>query len=70
MHGIWWVLAWQEIKQRYRRSVIGPFWISLSTAVMVSGMGPLYGILFGQAVSNYVQHLAISLIIWTFISAT
>lgn len=70
MHGVWWGLAWQEIKQRYRRSVIGPFWISLSTAVMVSGMGPLYGILFGQAVSNYIQHLAISLIIWTFISAT
>jgi len=70
MHGIWWGLAWQEIKQRYSRSVIGPFWITLSTAVMVSAMGPLYGALLGQSVSSYVQHLAISLIIWTFISAS
>jgi ABC-type polysaccharide/polyol phosphate export permease len=70
MHGIWWGLAWQEIKQRYSRSVIGPFWITLSTAVMVAAMGPLYGALLGQSVSSYIQHLAISLIIWSFISAT
>jgi lipopolysaccharide transport system permease protein len=70
MSGVWWGLAWQEIKQRYSRSVIGPFWITLSAAVMVAAMGPLYGALLGQSVSSYIQHLAISFIIWTFISAT
>jgi ABC-type polysaccharide/polyol phosphate export permease len=68
MPGIWWGLAWQEIKQRYSRSVIGPFWITLSTGVMVAAMGPLYGVLLGQDVSVYIQHLAVSLIIWNFIS--
>ena len=70
LYGIWWGLAWQEIKQRYSRSVIGPFWITLSTGVMVSAMGPLYGSLFGQDVSSYIQHLAVSLIIWNFISGS
>ena len=37
---------------------------------MVAAMGPLYGTLLGQSVSSYIQHLAISLIIWSFISAT
>lgn len=70
MHGIWWGLAWQEIKQRYSRSVIGPFWITLSTGVMIAAMGPLYGALLGQDVSSYIQHLAVSLIIWAFISGS
>jgi lipopolysaccharide transport system permease protein len=69
MYSLWWALAWQDTKQRYRRSVLGPFWITASTGVMVAAMGPLYGALLGQNVASYIQHLAISLIIWTFISA-
>jgi ABC-type polysaccharide/polyol phosphate export permease len=65
---LWWSLAWQDTKQRYRRSFLGPFWITASTGVMVGAMGPLYGALLGQDVASYLQHLAISLIIWTFIS--
>jgi len=65
---VWWGLAWLEIKQRYSRSMIGPFWITLSMAIMIGAMGPLYGALFGQNVSSYIQHLAVSLIVWNFIS--
>ncbi len=36
---IWLVLGHQDIYLRYRRSVIGPFWISLSLAAMIGGMG-------------------------------
>jgi ABC-type polysaccharide/polyol phosphate export permease len=70
MYSLWGALAWLDTKQRYRRSLLGPFWITLSTGVMVAGMGPLYGALLGQPVGNYVQHLAISLILWTFISSS
>jgi ABC-type polysaccharide/polyol phosphate export permease len=66
---LWWSLAWQDTKQRYRRSFLGPFWITVSTGVLIGAMGPLYGALLGQDVSSYLQHLAISLIIWFFISA-
>ena len=68
MYPVWWGLAWLEIKQRYSRSMIGPFWITLSMAIMIGAMGPLYGALFGQNVSSYIQHLAVSLIMWNFIS--
>jgi len=68
MYPLWWALAWQDIRQRYRRSVLGPFWITLSTGVMVAAMGPLYGALLGQNVGSYTQHLAVSLILWMFIS--
>ena len=70
MYQLWWALAWQDTKQRYRRSFLGPFWITASTGVMVGTMGPLYGALLGQNVPSYIQYLAISLIIWTFVSSS
>jgi ABC-type polysaccharide/polyol phosphate export permease len=65
---IWWGLAWQEIKQRYARSIIGPFWLTLSMGVLIAVMGPLYGALFGQSIAGYIQYLALSMILWGFIS--
>lgn len=67
---LWWSFAWQDTKQRYRRSFLGPFWITVSTGVFVGAMGPLYGALLGQDVSTYLQHVAISLIVWAFISSS
>ena len=65
---IWPMLGWQEIRQRYRRSVMGPFWLTISMGVMIGGMGPLYGKLFGQDLSAYFPHLAISLVVWMLVS--
>ena len=67
---LWWALAWLDIKQRYRRSLIGPFWITASTAIMVSAMGPLYGTLLSQDFSAYLPYLAVSLILWSFLSTS
>ncbi len=67
---LWWSLAWQDTKQRYRRSLLGPFWITVSTGILVSAMGPLYGALLGQNAESYLQYLAVSMIIWAFISSS
>ena len=66
---IWWGMAWLDIKQRYRRSLLGPFWITASTGVLVAAMGPLYGTLLGQHTASYLPYLAVSLILWNFISS-
>lgn len=58
------MLGWLEIKQRYRRSVIGPFWLTISTAALLLGMGPLYARLFGQDISEYFAFLAIGFVVW------
>ena len=65
---VWWHLAWQEIQQRYRRSLLGPFWITLSTGIMVAAMGPLYGTLLNQPSGPYLRYLSVGLVIWTFLS--
>lgn len=65
---VWPMLGWLEIKQRYRRSVLGPFWLTLSTGAMIAGMGPLYGRLFGVDIAAYFLYLAVSFIIWLLIA--
>lgn len=65
---VWPMLAWQEIRQRYRRSMLGPFWLTISTGALIGGMGPLYGKLFGQHLASYFPYLAIGYILWMFIA--
>jgi ABC-2 type transport system permease protein len=62
------MLAWQEIRQRYRRSVLGPFWLTISTGVLLAGMGPLYGRLLGQGLGNYFSYLSIGYVLWLLLS--
>jgi ABC-type polysaccharide/polyol phosphate export permease len=65
---VWPMLGWLEIKQRYRRSMLGPFWLTLSTGALVGGMGPLYGRLFGLDISTYFPFLAIGFVLWLFLA--
>ena len=66
---IWSMLGWQEVRQRYRRSMLGPFWLTLSTGALIAGMGPLYGRLLNQNINEYFPYLAVSLVVWQFLAA-
>lgn len=65
---LWGHLGWQDIKQGYRRSVIGPFWITISLGIQALGMGVLYAALFGQQLHDFLPYLAVGLIIWQFMA--
>jgi lipopolysaccharide transport system permease protein len=63
-----WTLAVMDIRLRYRGSVLGPFWLTLSTAVMVGALGFLYSRLFHTDIVSYLPFLSLSLVLWNFIS--
>lgn len=63
-----WALAWLDIRHRYRGSVLGPFWLTLSAGAMVAGLGFIYSRLFRLPPSDYLPHLAASLVTWNLIS--
>jgi ABC-2 type transport system permease protein len=65
---LWGYLGWQDIKQRYRRSVLGPLWISITMAVVATAMGILYGALFGEDIRTFLPYVATGLLIWYFIN--
>jgi ABC-2 type transport system permease protein/lipopolysaccharide transport system permease protein len=65
---LWTALAMLDIKLRYRGSVLGPFWLTVSTMVMIGAMGILYARLFHTDVATYLPFLAIGLVFWQFVS--
>jgi ABC-type polysaccharide/polyol phosphate export permease len=67
-YDLWPSLAWQEIKRRYRRSTLGPLWLTISTGAFVVGLGPLYGKLFNQELAVYLPYIAISFVLWALLS--
>jgi len=66
---IWGRLGWQDIRQRYRRSLLGPFWITISAAAMIGGIGLMYSRLLRQEIDEYIPFLAVGLLAWSFIAA-
>jgi len=66
---VWGLLGWHDIRRRYRRSVLGPFWLTISTAVMVTAMGFLYSKILNQDLSSYLPFLAIGLVVWQMLAA-
>ena len=65
---LWLSLGWQDIKQRYRRSTLGPLWITIATGVMAVALGFLYSILFQIPLAEFLPHVTVGLIMWGFIS--
>ena len=59
-------LAWLDIRLRYRGSMLGPFWLTLSTGIMVAMLGFLYAKLFKVDPRAYLPFLALSQVLWAF----
>jgi homopolymeric O-antigen transport system permease protein len=66
---IWTRLGWQEVKRRYRRTVFGPFWATLSISAFIGGMVFIWAPLFKTDVSSYLPFLSAGLVAWTFATA-
>ena len=61
-------LARLDIRNRYRGSVLGPFWLTLSTGIMLAGLGILYSALMHETLRSYLPFLSVSIITWNLIS--
>jgi ABC-type polysaccharide/polyol phosphate export permease len=67
---LWTSLGWLDVKQRYRRAVLGPFWITISMCVFVVALGIIYAGIFRQDPTQFLPYLAAGFIVWNLISAT
>ena len=66
---LWVRLGWQDVMLRYRRSMIGPFWLTISMGIMVFALGFVYGGLFGMELKRYLPFLTIGFLVWGLITA-
>ena len=66
---LWGRLGWNDILQRYRRSLLGPFWLTASMAIMVVSLGVLYANLFKTEIQDFMPFLCVGLLVWNYISS-
>lgn len=64
----WGMLGWHDIRQRYRRSTLGPFWITITMGATIGPIGLIFGVLLGQNVTKFMPFVASGMIIWALLS--
>ncbi len=65
---VWLGLAWQNVRAQYRRSLLGPFWITLGSTVQIATLGILAAILFGVGVRALLAPLCLGYLLWSLIA--
>lgn len=69
LYYLWIRLAWTETKRRYRRTAIGPLWVSLSMLIFSLVLSVVWATLWQQSVKEFLPFLLSGLLAWTFISS-
>lgn len=65
---VWTYLGWLDVRQRYRRSILGPWWISIGMLIFIGAISQIFSQLFKQDLHHYVPFFTAGFIFWTFIS--
>jgi ABC-type polysaccharide/polyol phosphate export permease len=65
---LWGRLGWLDVKRRYRRTVLGPFWTSISLGVYVISVGIVGAGLWHQNITEYLPFLVTGMIVWILVS--
>lgn len=64
----WVHLGWEDVAKQYRRSFLGPVWISINTAIFVIAFGMIGAQLFKMDVETYLPYFCIGHVLFTFLS--
>lgn len=62
-------LAWSDMRHRYVRSLLGPFWMSIQMAIVVAVLGSVIGQMSNADVLSHLPMLALSMTAWTFLNS-
>nr|WP_278388485.1 ABC transporter permease [Brucella intermedia] len=62
------IFGWQDVAQRYRRSRVGAFWLTLNMAVFIGALGLIFGTLFQSEMREFLPYLCAGIITWGFVS--
>ncbi len=61
---LWSLFGLNDVKMRYRRSTLGPFWATLSMGIQILVTGFIMTYLFHSPIQRFLPFIAIGLIVW------
>jgi ABC-type polysaccharide/polyol phosphate export permease len=65
---LWGFWGWLDVRQRYRRSLLGPFWVTMTMGFTILLTGAIYSYLFRQEISVYLPYVATGIVLWSLMS--
>lgn len=67
-HRAWRYLAAEQIKNQYRRTVLGPWWITLQTVTYVLGLALVFGQLQNAPLKSFLPYVALGYLTFVLLS--
>jgi ABC-type polysaccharide/polyol phosphate export permease len=67
LYKTWSYLAYQDVIARYRRSLLGPFWIAAGTVAQALSMSIVYGAIMRQPLAELLPYIMGGLLIFNFL---
>ncbi len=62
--------GWNDVASRYRRSRVGPFWLTINLAVMIGAVGLVFGSVLGSPMNEFLPFFCVGLIFWSFLATS
>jgi len=66
---VWLRLGIQDVRLRFRRSLLGVAWIFLNLTITILTIGFIYSSLLGQDLKKFLPFLTIGLVVWGYLTA-
>lgn len=66
---MWKRLCMNEIRRRYRRTMLGPMWVAVSLGVFAIAVGVVWSALFNLAFRDFLPYLLSGLVAWTMLGS-
>ena len=65
---VWSRLGWREVRLRYRRTVLGPIWQTLSLGLLIFALGVIWSALFKMDMRAYLPSLCTGYLAWQLVA--
>ena len=66
---MWWRQSVNEVRRRYKRTLLGPAWVTVSLLVFTVALSVIWAGLFGMNVREYLPFFLSGMLAWTMVSA-
>ncbi len=65
---MWVSFATHDIRTRFKRSILGPFWLTLSMGIFVGTLALIFSQVFGTPLQTYLPYVVTGFLFWAFFS--
>jgi ABC-type polysaccharide/polyol phosphate export permease len=65
---LWSRMGWAEVRGKYRRTTLGPFWATFSLGIFIFALGAVWSKLWNVELTNFMPYVATGMVAWTLIA--